>query len=103
MSNQKISAVIGRIKKSFHKRFLCLLVKIDHNISAENNVKFQTELDRVHQIKGTEDDVISEILGYMVRSGRLSGAEIFLFPGRGQFFQRILVIDCIYRAPQYIL
>lgn len=83
MPDQKITAVIGRVEKSFDKRFLRLLVKIDHHISAEDNVEFQAELDRIHQVKCPEDDIVPQLLRNMVRTGSVSGTEVLLLPGRG--------------------
>lgn len=57
MSDQKICAWIGSLIKTVDQGILCLLIKIDHYISAEDNVKFQPELDWVHQVECPEDHV----------------------------------------------
>ena len=57
MPDQKIGSGIGSLIKTIDQGVLCLLVKVDHYISAEYNVKLQLKLNRVHQVKGPEDDI----------------------------------------------
>lgn len=57
MSNKQITARDCGIIKPFDQGLLGWLVKVYHDIAAENYVKFQFELYRIHQIKMPENDI----------------------------------------------
>lgn len=57
MSDQKIGSRIRSLIKTVDQSILCLLIKVDHYIPAEDNVKLQLETDRAHQIKRPEDHI----------------------------------------------
>ena len=85
MSDQKITARICRVIKTFYQSVFCRLIKIDHNIPAENNVEFEPELDGIHQVECPENDVGLNLRRYGIDPGLTSLTEIFGLPGWGEF------------------
>ena len=80
MADQKISSRDHRVIKALDKPCLCRLVKIDHDIPAEDHVKFQSELNRIHKVKCTEDHILFERGRYSVQPVAPGRQEIFLDP-----------------------
>ena len=44
--------------EAFYEGFFCRSVKVDHDIPAEDKVKFPFKTDGIHQIKRFEDDIL---------------------------------------------
>ena len=60
MPDKEVSAGNGSIVKTLYKRVLGRLVKIDHHVPAEDQVKGSAELDGIHQIECPEDHVLPD-------------------------------------------
>ncbi len=81
MTDHQVSPRDGGVIEPAHQSVFSGLVEIDHNIPAENNVKFQAEPDRVHQVEGLEDHIIFDLrrngeLGSALDGGKVPGAPV---------------------------
>ena len=63
MADEQIGPWVHGIVKAPDKGISGGLIKIDHDIAAENDIEFETEADRLHQIEGTEYHVVPDGLG----------------------------------------
>ena len=63
MSDHQIAAGNGCMIEAFDQCIFGGLVEVNHYVSAENNVETCLEFDGVHQIEGTENDIIFEFIG----------------------------------------
>lgn len=55
MADKKVSPGCCSVIKALNQSFLRRLVEIDHDITAEDNIKIQFKLYWFHQIKAPED------------------------------------------------
>lgn len=63
VADEQIGPWVHGIVKAPDKGISGGLIKIDHDIAAENDIEFETEADRLHQIEGTEYHVVPDGLG----------------------------------------
>lgn len=83
MADEQIGPWVHGIVKAPDKGISGGLIKIDHDIAAENDIEFETEADRLHQIEGTEYHVVPDGLGDTVEPPCPLPLEISLEPGVG--------------------
>ena len=91
MTDKKMAAGDCSIVETAHKGILGSLVKIDHHISAEDQIEFLFKLNLIHKVKGTEDDVLLNGGSYRVLA-LISPDEIFLLPCRRKGGQAFLTV-----------
>ena len=60
MPDKEITARHGRVIKTPDQIHLGGLVKVYHHVPAEDQVKGSSETDRIHQVKGPENDVLPD-------------------------------------------
>lgn len=60
MADKKITARYGSLKKAPDQGIFCGHIKINHNIPAKDNIKRPLELNRIHQIKRPENNILTD-------------------------------------------
>ena len=80
MTDEQITAGYGGVEEPLYKGILCLLVKINHYVTAKYYVKFQSKTDGIHQIKCPENYVIFQHISYLIDTGFIRAFEVFLLP-----------------------
>ena len=101
MADHQIAAGDGGVVEPAHQGVLGGLVEIDHHVPAEDHVKFQAELDGVHEVEGLEDDVVADLRGYHELAGALHRGEVALAPVGGHGVGQL--VDPLLRAGQCLL
>ena len=84
MPDKEVAVWQGHVIKAANKGLFGGLIEIDHDISAEDQVKGSAELDRIHQVEGSEDHVVPDLRGDREGTVRLFG-KILALPGGGKF------------------
>ena len=80
MADKKVAAWYRDVVKTPHQVRFCGLVKINHHVTAENQIKGSPKTDWVHQVKGLKNHILFDDGCDGV--GTVRGLnEIFLFPG----------------------
>ena len=83
MPDKEITVGHGHVIKAADQSLFGGLVKIDHDISAEDQVEWPAKLDRIHQIEGPKDHIVSNLRSDRKRTVWPFG-KIFALPGGGK-------------------